>query len=382
MSKNKSRINSLYTTEYIDFTKEPMFFGSGKNTQRFDEMKYEYFDKSNDKMQGLDWTFDEVDMTQDKVDFNTNMPSHYKFIYTKDLQKLIFLDSLQGRGPFLTLGQITTLPELENAILTWTYFEGAKHSKTYTHNLRSVYPNPSEIFDESFNIAELMKIADSIKKPFDDLYKSVVDYFYRLENDMKISKDYMHDLRKKTLRLIVEINILEGIRFYTGFAMIWAMSEGQNFVNGTSRNLKLICRDENQHLALTQKMLQLLRKDESNLFTEVYAEMEEEIRDRYEAVYYEEADWVDFVFSEGSVIGLNEDILKLYLKYLTNKRYKAIGGKNIFDGVSTDPLPWIDSYINADANEGLPQEQEVTNYVSGGISKTDRAETKSLWESV
>lgn len=235
--------SSLYHSERIDFTKEPMFLGEGKNTQRFDVMKYPFFDERNDKMQGADWVATEINMKSDYVDFNTAMAPHQQFMYKRTLQKLIFLDSLQGRGILLTLGQIVTLPELENAMLTWEYFEGAKHSKAYSHNLKSVFADPAEVFDESFEIPELTVLTDSIKKPYQDCYELVIEFQYMLIKNLEVTPEFMRTLKESVIRLIVNINILEGVRFYPGFAVIWAMNKGQGFVEGSSKELKLICRD-------------------------------------------------------------------------------------------------------------------------------------------
>lgn len=357
----------LYDSKYIDFTKEPIFFGSGKNTQRFDVLKYKFFDNINAKMQGFDWTFDEINMSDDFQDMQTKVQEHEKFIYTKTLQKLIFLDSLQGRGILSTLGLIVTLPEIENSMLTWEYFEGSKHSKSYSHNIRNVYTNPSEVFDESFNIPELMELTNSIKEPYEDAYKKIIEYEYFNLFNKEYPEEKMIELKKSVIRLLVNINILEGVRFYPGFSAIWSMNKGQSLFEGTSKNLKLICRDENLHLAITQYILKTLKKEESEGFSNLMEEMYDEINDMYKKAYEEEAKWIDFIYSEGSVIGMNANIAKDYLKYIINRRLRAIGHKNIFENASTNPIPWVDEYIDYDKNEILPQEGEILNYISNGV---------------
>jgi len=222
---------SLYNPKFIDFTKEPMFLGTGRNTQKFDIMKYPIFDNLNDKMQGLDWRHDEIKLTPDKIDYETKMLEPMKHAYTRVLQKLIFLDSLQGRGILSSLGLITTIPELENCMLTWQYFEGAKHSKSYTEVLRGVYPNPGEIFDESFKIPELMYIAKSISEPYNICFELVTEYNYCQIKGLKFDK--IKELKLAILRLLVTINILEGVRFYSGFVNMESSLFAR--INGTHR---------------------------------------------------------------------------------------------------------------------------------------------------
>lgn len=358
---------SLYIPEYIDFIEEPMFLGRGMNTQRFDYMKYPFFDEKNEVMQGFDWSFNEAKLKTDYVDFNTKMQPHEQFITTRVLQKLIFLDSIQGRGILLTLGQIVTLPEIENAMLTWEFFEGAKHSKTYTENLKGVYVDPKAIFDESFEIPELMELASSISAPYNECYELIIEMQYNIIKNNILTPEFMRKLKRSVIKLITVINILEGVRFYSGFACVWALNKGQGYLTGTTKNLKFICRDENQHLALTQMMLRLLKTREDEGFVEIFEEMEDELLQLYVDAYEEECEWIDFIFSKGSVIGLNAEISKEYLMYVINRRVKAVGFKPLFRGRSKNPIPWIESYINMDKNELLPQQAEITNYVSGGV---------------
>lgn len=365
----------IYNLEYIDFTKEPMFFGKGKNTQRFDEMKYSFFDERNGKMQGFDWAFDEAKLTQDYIDFNQEMKTHEKFMVTRDLQRLIFFDSMQGRGILATLGQICTLPELENAMLTWQYFEGAKHSKTYTENIKGMYINPKEVFDESFSIPEITKMAKSISAPYEEAYEMIIEYQYMQIKKIPITEQFMNSIRRVVVRLVVAINILEGVRFYPGFSCIWALNKGQGFLDGTSKNLKLICRDENCHLSVSQKMLQLFKQKEDEGFMQIMNEMNSEIYYMYSVAYEEEAEWIDYLFSKGSILGYNAEIAKEYLKYIINRRLKAIGQPIMFSGCASNPIPWIEPYINMDGVEILPQEGIITNYISGGVDTSKEANT-------
>jgi ribonucleoside-diphosphate reductase beta chain len=368
--------SSLYTPKYIDFKHEPLFCGEGKNTQRFDDPKYPFFDNNNDTQQGNDWKHDEIPLVKDAREFKNVLSYSQQYITTKTLQRLIFLDSLQGRGPVLILGQITTLPELENVILTWTYFEGAKHSRTYTEILRALYAKPEEIFDESFDIPELQAVAKSIATPYEDAYFNVINYIYKTQRNIKITKSELHELYDSLIMCIVEINILEGMRFYAGFASMWGMTEAEDIMKGVSDNLSLICRDENTHLALTQMLIKLIKTDESNGLVERYKLLEDKIYDRYLEAFSEEMDWIDFSFLEGSYIGMNSEILKQYLSHITIKRMKAIGfhpTKEELLGYYNikNPIPWVDKFINMDLVEKLPMTEKITNYITGGVKNEE-----------
>ncbi|MGI7717469.1 ribonucleotide-diphosphate reductase subunit beta [Campylobacter coli] len=346
-------MNVLYNNEYIDFTKEPLFFGTGKNSQRYDVIKYPIFETLFKKMAGFDWQEDEVQCTKDQTDFNV-LNEAMKHSYTRVLNKLIFLDSIQGRGLLQTIGSIVTNPELEVCMTEWQRFEISRHSRSYTHILRSVYANPSKIFDESFEIPELLELADSISKPYEEAFEAVTKYHLNLID--------IEEVKVKVLNMLVEINILEGVRFYSGFATIWSMHYSQGLMERTGKILQLICRDENLHLAITQNLIKILSRSPEEGFINAWNSIKDNITDRYLEAADQEFKWIDYLFSKGAFLGMTPELAKNYIKYLINKRLKAVGFKEVFTGFNKNPIPWVETYINYDKNEVLPQESEITNY--------------------
>jgi len=364
--KNKGT-SELYSAGYIDFTKEKMFFGKGKNLQRFDVFKYKIFDDINEKMQSFFWRPQEVDLTKDSNEINA-MEEHEVHILTKTIQKIEFLDSIMGRGPMLTFGQIVSIPELENAILTWDFFEGAIHSKSYSWILQNCYSDPTAIFDEVHDIKELQKIAEFISTPYNDFYKNVTEYHYRLQNNIDTDKDFMKILKKSLLKLLMIVNCLEGIEFLSSFSAVWSITEAKGIIAGNSKILQFIARDELQHLRLTQNLNKILRDNKEEGFSELWEEMKSEFYDVYWTCTDLEFEWIDMLYSKGSVIGMNADIAKDYIKYTTNNRLKAIGLKPIFKDITRNPINWIDKWYNMGSTSGALQEIEATDYKLGGIN--------------
>jgi len=362
----------LYTDKKIDFTKEPMFFGTGKNTQRFEVMKYSWFDKSNAKQQGQDWQFDEITINSDIADYKTKLSEGEKFVIKRGLQRAIFLDSVNGRSPILMFGQVTTLPELEAVITTWTHFECNKHSRTYTKHLQALFPNPSEVFDESFTIPELKKIANNISKNYNEAYKSVIDYTYKTLHGIEISEEEMKEIKRNFIMAWVEVNILEGVRFYPFFSTLWAIHHGSKHMQELTEDIILIARDENEHLNLTQFVLHKFRTKEEEGFKEIILEMMPEIKERFYKALEEEFEWVDYLFSKGSFLGMNANICKKYVVYLIIRRMRAVGIEPDIDRiggelVEVNPIPWVETYINNDSEEKLPQEENVLNYLVNAL---------------
>ena len=359
---------NLYQNEKTETTEQPLFFGCARNTQRFDKVKYEFLDKLNVRMQSFFWRPEEISMKKDKVDFNEFCSDTEKFIVTTQLQKLVMLDSLQGRGPILTFSQLTTNPEFENCMLTWEFFEGAIHSRSYSYNVEQVYSNPSEVFDESWKNKILLKHTDTIVDEYNKLYNLVIDYVKATNSGKTVSEEFMHSLKRQLILAWVSVNILEGIRFYPGFAAVWGITEFTGRIPGTSLILQLIARDENQHMALTQWVLNKMRKDDSEGFTEIFKEVTPEIYDMYWKACEEECEWTDLLYSEGSLLGLNAEIGKQYIKYLVNQRLKAIGLRPIYPEMTRNPIPWVEKWLEFSKIEGALQEEEAIDYKMGAIN--------------
>jgi len=371
---------NLYENHEVDTTTQPLFFGCARNTQRFDKVRYEFLDKLNVRMQSFFWRPEEISMKRDIVDFNERCSEAEKFIVTTQLQKLVMLDSLQGRGPILTFSQLTTNPEFENCILTWEFFEGAIHSRSYSYNIEQVYADPSEVFDKAWENKLLIKHADTITREYNKLYDMVLDYL-KLKKENKLTDDFMHNLKKQIILAMTSVNILEGIRFYPGFAAVWGITEFTGRLPGTSLVLQLIARDENQHMALTQWVLNKLRKDESEGFTEAFKEVTPQIYDMYWTACEEECEWTDLLYSKGSVLGMNATIGKQYIKYLTNQRLKAIGLRPIYPEITRNPIPWVEKWLEFSKIEGALQEEEAIDYKVGAIKRNlDEKKTKEIFD--
>ena len=353
--------SKLYDIGYCDLTKNRMFddIHRCKNTQRYDIQRYKFFDEHNDTMLGAFWRPDEVSMTKDKSDYESNSFNYERFILTEQFKKLSMLDSLQGRSPAFTFGQLTTNPELEGAILTWDFFEMI-HSRSYSHIIQSVYPDPSIVFDETFDNELLMKHTKTIVREYEVLYREVLKYNLGL-------RELDEELKEMIVLALASVNILEGVRFYSGFASIWSLKEFRGIFPGSSKILQFIAKDENYHLTLTQNMLRRLKNDPEEGFQEAFKKMEPKIYDMYFEASEEEFEWIDYLYQHGHPLGINENIAKAYIKYVTNLRLRNIGLKIIYPGETKNPITWINKYLSMDASETALQEIENSEYKQGGI---------------
>jgi len=352
-----------------------MFFDEPLGMQRFDTLKYRAFDKLTDKQLGFFWRPEEVDILRDAADFK-NLTPHEQHIFTSNLKRQIVLDSVQGRAPAESFGSIVGLPELENWIITWTFSETI-HSRSYTHIIRNIYPNPSKVFDEMMDISEIVDCADSISKHYDELiemtkwYQLLGEGKFRVTDKVTQEDKYvkvdLYELKKLLYLCIASVNILEGVRFYVSFACSWAFAELKK-MEGNAKIIKLIARDENVHLGSTQQILKLLPQDDPD-FVKIAKECEEEVIQMFVEAVNQEKEWAKYLFKDGSMIGLNAKLLEDYIEWIANKRMTAIGIQSPYKVPRANPLPWTQKWISGAEVQVAPQETEISSYVIGGTKQ-------------
>ena len=355
-----------------DATQVRAFFDDAPTIARYDKQKYVWIEKLTDKQLGFFWRPEEVDIYKDAKDFK-DLTVHEQHIFTSNLKRQILLDSVQGRAPTMAFGPICSLPELETWITTWAFSETI-HSRSYTHIIRNIYPNPSKIFDEIMDIPEIVECAGDISKYYDTLIEfnnksSVFDYhgdsFYHPEELL-----YAH---KKALWLaLMSVNVLEGVRFYVSFACSWAFAEVKR-MEGNAKIIKFIARDENLHLAGTQQLLKALPKEDAD-FARIAEETKDECINLFVGAVEQEKAWASYLFRDGSMVGLNEALLSEYIEWIANKRMTAVGLPTTYKGGS-NPLPWTQKWISGSEVQVAPQETEITSYVNGGVKKDVNSDT-------
>jgi ribonucleoside-diphosphate reductase beta chain len=347
-------------TNRSDHTKSLAFLdpNGGVSIQRYDTMKYKQFDKLTEKQLGFFWQPQEIDIFRDAKDFK-DLTGHEQHIFTSNLKRQILLDSVQGRAPTVAFGPVVSLPELETWITTWTFSETI-HSRSYTHIIRNIYPNPSKIFDELMDIAEIVDCAGDISKNYDDL----ID----MNNKMAAgASDYDAYRHKQLIWLcMMSVNILEGVRFYVSFACSWAFAEVKK-MEGNAKIIKFIARDENLHLAGTQALLKILPKDDPD-YAKIEIECQAEAVKMFEAAVDQEKAWAQYLFKDGSMIGLNYQLLSDYVEWIANKRMTAVGLPTKYKG-GANPLPWTQKWIAGGEVQVAPQQVQLSSYVSGGTKQ-------------
>lgn len=354
-----------------DHTKSLAFMdpSGGVTIQRYDIMKYKQFEKLTEKQLGFFWLPHEVDVTKDANDFK-QLTDHEKHIFTSNLKRQILLDSVQGRAPVEAFGPLVSIPELEAWIQTWTFSETI-HSRSYTHIIRNIYADPSKVFDEMMDIQEIMDCADDISRNYDELIEQSA-YFNLLGagthtvNGKEIVID-PYEIKKSLYKTLMSVNILEGVRFYVSFACSWAFAELKK-MEGNAKIIKLIARDENLHLASTQTLLKLLPKDDPD-YIKIAQEVEEECIHMFVDAVEQEKKWAEYLFKDGSMIGLNAKLLNDYIEWIACKRMQAVNLKCPYTVSQTNPLPWTQKWIAGAEVQVAPQQVQLSSYTIGAVKQ-------------
>lgn len=361
---------STFRLEANDATKEPMFLGLPVNVSRYDQQKYRLFEKLIERQLSFFWRPEEVDISQDRIDFMTKLQPHEQHIFLSNLRYQTLLDSVQGRSPNATLLPLASIPELETWIETWSFSETI-HSRSYTHIIRGMVDDPSVVFDAIVSDDEIVSRAVSVTEQYDALYQMICAREYLYDQEGRFEELYgQHAMEKQVYRTLVAVNALEAIRFYVSFACTFSFGE-RGLLEGNTKIMRFIARDEALHCHSTEMMIKYMRTGkEGEQWKSIAHELEPFVYSTMKDVAEQEMRWAEYLFKDGSMIGLNAEILKLYVKYRTNISLSRMGLKPLFQEALTDPLPWMNQWLYSDTVQVAPQEVEVGSYLVGQIDAT------------
>ena len=380
VNDNSKKIEGMtvFNKNKVDTTKQHMFFGAPLGVQRYDAFKYPVFDKLTQQQLGYFWRPEEISLQKDRADYQQLRPEQ-KHIFTSNLKYQIMLDSVQGRGPGMAFMPYCSLPELESAMNIWQTMEMI-HSRSYTHIIKNVYPDPSEVFDEIITDEKILERATSVTKAYDEFLQAAQEWgagnqWEHALDEVPTAQYELYELKRKLYRAVANVYILEGIRFYVSFACSFAFGENK-LMEGNAKIISLIARDESQHMTITQNILNKWKQGDDPDMVEIAKEEEKNVYEMFNKCVEEEVIWADYLFRDGSMIGLNAKLLQKYVQWVANRRMKSIGLKPIFDApANNNPLPWTEHWLSSKGLQVAPQETEVESYVIGGITQDVEEDT-------
>jgi ribonucleoside-diphosphate reductase beta chain len=362
-----------------------------RNIQTYHDPKYPWILDFAEEMRAIgNWSKNEIDLSKEKKDFES-LDEAGKHIYESGLKFAITLDSCAGRAPLQLFnnGGISNNPEWELYITNHQNNE-LLHSESYTEMVRALFNNVDEFVDNIIDDEHIQSRAASILSGFDEA-TSIFDRMDANSTVLAHNPNADKPFPEITKRMVKEavyksaviLNMFEGIRFFCTFVTNWSFSEQpEKLMAGSSNVFKLIARDEMVHLDVFQRVIKMLNTDESEGFTKVAKDLEDEVYEMYATGYKEEHEWIEYLFSKGSpLIGMNEEILKQYMDYIFAIRLTNIGldPKRLGLELGENPLPWTDNYLDSTNVKAAPQEIESVNYVAAiDLSKDEEFNMEDL----
>jgi len=359
---------TVFNNKPVDPSSQYMFFGEQLGSARYDKIKNPIFEKLTRTQNSFFWQPEEISLTKDHADFK-DLSAAERHIFTKNISYQILLDSVQERSPVLAFLPWVSSPELEPCILTWSYFE-AIHARSYQYILQNVFNDPTQIFDSITLDKEIMKRSESVTKYYDDF----IDY----SNQYRNGNGSLSTLKEKFFLALISVYVLESIRFYVSFACSFSFAQ-LGKMTGNGRIIKLIARDESQHMGITMNIIRLYQRGKDDPEMTVIAQrLEPMIEEIFEEAIEQERQWAKYLFKDGSILGLNEELLCQYVEHIAGKRMKAVGLKNRYEK-TVNPFTWMNQWLEGETTQVAPQEAEIVDYRIGSIdSNVNEEELISL----
>lgn len=355
---SKEQYNLSVNPNYL---RRRMFLDGTVTVQRFEEFRYPKIANYETNARGFFWVPEEISLTKDASDFKTASDT-VKHIFTSNLLRQTALDSLQGRGPTQIFTPVVSVPELETLMFNWGFFESNIHSRSYSHIIRNIYNVPKEVFNSIHDTKEIVDMASSVGKYYDNLHK--LNCIKEIDDDPNNCPEESHI---KAIWLALNASYaLEAFRFMVSFATSLAMVENKIFI-GNGNIISLILQDELLHKEWTAYIINTVVKDDPR-FAKAKIECEAEVYALYMDVIREEKAWADYLFKKGPVIGLNAQILKDFVDYIAANALKEIGIRYTNSSPKSTPIPWFNKHSDVSKKQTALQESESTNYVIGVMS--------------
>jgi ribonucleoside-diphosphate reductase beta chain len=344
--KKDYNMKTVLNKTNIDQLRNPMFFGDDLSLQRYDQIKYQKFYELYDQQLNFFWRPQEVSLVKDISDYK-NLSDEERFVFDSNLKFQTTVDSMLSRSIHELMKHVTN-PELEICMNTWSFFETI-HSNSYTYILQNVYPDATKFFNSILEDKEIVKRAKAISEKYDKL----------------LGYDGTKDPKEQLFDAVLATQITEGLIFYVSFACSFYFGY-RGKMEGNSKIIKFISRDENLHVAITQNIMKNWINNPEEGFQEIVKKNEEKIYEAYRIAVEAEKEWADYLFSKGNLIGLTSDSLKHYIEWLANNRLTSLGYKKLYPDAKVNPLSgWLDSYYDSKKMQVAPQETELSSYVKG-----------------
>ncbi|MBL0702822.1 MAG: ribonucleotide-diphosphate reductase subunit beta [Sulfurospirillum sp.] len=326
-----------------DLNDRRVFGGNPHGILNFTKARYTWALNLWDTMEANTWFPKEVDTTKDVIDYNKNLTDSEKRMYDLVWSQLISMDSFQTNNLADNINPYITAPEI-NALLIRQAYEEANHSKSYAVMVEAICSNTDLIYE--------MEKHDDVLRRKNEYISSVYE---KLAGDVT---------KEKLLLAMFANQILEGVYFYSGFTAIYALARAGHML-GSAQMIRFIQRDEITHLLLFQNMINTVRKEAPELFTD---KLKTEVRKMFKEAGELEIEWGQYI-TQNQIMGFTDDIIEEYIHFLIDERLAAVGFEKMYNAVH--PIKWVEDFSKFNEQKTNFFEGNVTNYSKGSLSFND-----------
>ncbi len=350
----------VFENRVIDFEKEALFLGTGRNVARLDLNIEQWVQNTTDQALGNTWFKFDFSYTQDGKDF-LKLDELQQLLFLANLKFQTVLDSVATRTVMEVFKPITTNPQLESWWVVHGFQEDV-HSQSYAELIKALPIDAKKIFDEIMVTPEIIQRAELIVDTFND----TVMWNARMTIG---TEDYDVEQHKVSIvKSLFALNILEAGLFQTSFITTFAFGE-RGIMESSAKAMGRIKKDENLHMAMTQYLINKHKKDID--WGYIFEEYNDDIISMYQSSYDADLAWIDYLFKDGvTLLGINATILKEYAQYNMWRAMNAIGLSPVVDRIRTNPCLWSEKYTKTANLQVALNEADGTNYLLGRLNKS------------
>lgn len=323
-----------------------MFLGPELSLQRFDQVKYPKFLEIYEKMETFRWQPSRINLNKDRIDYE-KMSDVELHVFQSNIRWQTAVDACLSRS-IHNISQYITNCELEICCTSWASFE-TLHSFSYTFLFKNVTKDATKFFDSILEDPMIIERAKNITSAYDSFFGNPTD------------------IKQTIFDAILNTQAVEGVSFYTSFICSFYFGAKEK-MTGSADIIKEIARDEALHVSITQNIFKNWKTHPEEGFQELLKRNEEKVYEFYKLIVKQESDWTDYLFSKGSLLGLNSEILKSYTEYIANNRLASMGYKKIFKTKNDPTVGWSAGYFDSSISQPAPQETEITSYLSNAAN--------------
>ncbi len=298
------------------------------------------------------WTPEEVSMQKDVEQWKSTrvLSEGERRLILWNLGFFSTAESLTANNIVLAVYHHVTNPESRQYMLRQA-FEEAIHTDTFIYCCDTLGLDPEEIYNMYLRIPSIQEKDAFVV----DLTKTVFEPGFTTEGTANIQR-FVHDL-------IGYYVIMEGIFFYAGFAMMLALKR-QNKMVGIGEQFEYIMRDESLHLAFGCDLINTIKAENPEIWTEAFREEIGRLVDQ--AVKLEQRYAYDAC--PDGLLGINAEQFANYVEYVADRRLDRLGLPKRYN--RENPFPWMSQATDL-AKEKNFFETRVTEYQTGAALAWD-----------